>query len=110
MSGATTDHPIRDFARPSVALMLQVAMEKQVEEFLGQSHYSRGDRRRAGWRNGSSARIIKSEAGPLGVLPAEGSRDPCDSANQALKSAPRRVTLIDDEKDRPLSHGVSIGR
>ena len=32
--------------------MLQVALEQEVEEFLGRAHYQRGSRRRRGWRNG----------------------------------------------------------
>lgn len=68
LAGATPDHPMRDFARQSAALMLQVAMEEHIEEFLGRGHYHRGDRRRTGWRNGYSALTLKSEAGPLNVF------------------------------------------
>jgi len=65
---ATSEHPMSDFARRAATLMLQTAMEEQVQEFLGRGHYDRGERRRCGWRNGYSALTIKSEAGPLNVL------------------------------------------
>jgi len=65
---ATPEHPMREFARRAAALMLQVTMEEQVQEFFGREHYGRGERRRRGWRNGYSGLTVKSEAGPLEVL------------------------------------------
>jgi transposase-like protein len=32
--------------------MLQVALEQEVEDFLGRAHYKRGKRKHQGWRNG----------------------------------------------------------
>lgn len=65
MKDATTEHPMRNFVQRSAQLLLQTAIEEQVEEFLGRGHYERGERRRRGWRNGYSPVSLKTEAGPV---------------------------------------------
>lgn len=61
--------PLRQFVARAAQFMLQVALEEQVEAFLGRGHYQRGAREREGWRNGYGARTVKTEAGPLVVHP-----------------------------------------
>jgi transposase-like protein len=65
MSEATPEHPMRHFVQKAAGLLLQTAIEEQVEEFLGRGHYQRGARLRPGWRNGYESVTVKSEAGPL---------------------------------------------
>lgn len=52
-------------AQVSVRLALQCALEAEVTEFLGRERYARGERARAGMRNGYSDLTIKSTAGPI---------------------------------------------
>jgi len=47
--------------------MLQVAVEQEVEEFLGRCHYRQGKRRRNGWRNGYEPGKVKTAEGVLDV-------------------------------------------
>lgn len=61
--------PLRQFVARAAQLMLQVALEEQVDAFLGRGYYQRGPRTRRGWRNGYGERTLKSEAGPLLVHP-----------------------------------------
>ena len=67
MNEATREHPMRHFVQQAAGLMLQTAIEEQVEEFLGRGHYQRGSRLRTGWRNGYEPVTVKSEAGPLAL-------------------------------------------
>lgn len=73
--------PLRQFVARAAQLMLQVALEEQVEAFLGRAHYQRGVRERDGWRNGYGARTVKTEAGPLGLHPPKvrGTSEPFSS-------------------------------
>jgi putative transposase len=50
--------------RLSVRLMLQAALEADVTEFPGRDRYARGERERAGYRNGYSPITIRSTPGP----------------------------------------------
>jgi putative transposase len=43
---------LEDVARLSVRLVIQAALEAEVTEFLGRDRYARGERDRAGYRNG----------------------------------------------------------
>ena len=43
---------LEDVARVGARLILQTALEAEVTEFLGRDRYARGDRARAGSRNG----------------------------------------------------------
>jgi len=45
--------------------MLQVAIEAEATAFLGRGHYRRGERTRAGWRNGYEPKGVQTEAGLL---------------------------------------------
>ncbi|MBM3120460.1 MAG: IS256 family transposase [Chloroflexi bacterium] len=45
-------HPLDVFVKLGARYMLQVALEQEVEDFLGRAHYQRGQRRCQGWRNG----------------------------------------------------------
>lgn len=47
--------------------MIQVAVEEEVTEFLGRTHYKRGERSRFGWRNGYEPKTIKTANGPLDI-------------------------------------------
>jgi transposase-like protein len=47
--------------------MMQVALEQEVQEFLGRAHYKRGPRVNDGYRNGYKPRNLKSANGILQV-------------------------------------------
>lgn len=49
----------------SVRLVFQAALEGEVTEFLGRDRYARGDRARAGHRNGYRDITVKTTAGPI---------------------------------------------
>ena len=47
--------------------MLQVAVEQEVEDYLGRAHYRRGSRQKSGWRNGYELGKIKTADGILEI-------------------------------------------
>lgn len=59
--------PLGDLVREGARLMLETALEMEVEEFLGRGRYQRGDRKRVGYRNGSAERTVKTLAGEVTV-------------------------------------------
>jgi putative transposase len=56
---------LEEVARLSVRLVMQAALEAEVSEFLGRERYARGDRERAGYRNGYAELQVKTTAGPV---------------------------------------------
>ena len=62
---AEGETPMRGFVQQVARYMLQVGIEAEATAFLGRDHYRRGDRLRAGWRNGYEGKQIQSEAGAL---------------------------------------------
>jgi putative transposase len=56
---------LEDVARLGARVILQTAVEAEVTEFLGRDRYARGDRARAGHRNGYSDVTVKTTAGPV---------------------------------------------
>jgi len=56
---------LEQVAQVSVRLVFQTALEAEVTEFLGRERYARGERARAGMRNGYSDVTIKTTAGPV---------------------------------------------
>lgn len=60
-------HPLDVFVRLGARYMLQVALEQEVEEFLGRAHYRRGARRRYGWRNGYEETKVRTAEGMLDI-------------------------------------------
>jgi len=60
-------HPLDSFIRLGARYMIQVALEQEVQEFLGRAHYQRGYRRNLGYRNGYKPRNLKSADGILQV-------------------------------------------
>ena len=63
----TAEHPLDSFIRLGARYMLQVALEQEVQEFLGRGHYKRGHRINDGYRNGYKPRNLKSANGILQV-------------------------------------------
>jgi putative transposase len=65
----TTDRDLGEVlegvARLGARLLLQSALEAEVTEFLGRERYARGERTRAGHRNGHAELTIKTTAGPI---------------------------------------------
>jgi transposase-like protein len=49
----------------SVRLVMQAALEAEISEFLGRDRYARGERERAGYRNGHAELTVKTTAGPV---------------------------------------------
>jgi putative transposase len=56
---------LEDIARLSVRLVFQAALEAEVTDFLGRTRYARGNRARAGSRNGYSDITVKTTAGAI---------------------------------------------
>ena len=56
---------LEEVARSSVRLVFQAALEAEVTEFLGRDRYARGERARAGMRNGYGDTTIKTTAGAV---------------------------------------------
>jgi len=56
---------LEEVARLSVRLVMQSALEAEVTEFLGRERYARGERARAGSRNGYGDTTIKTTAGAV---------------------------------------------
>src|SRR3989338_837621 len=65
---AGVSNPLDTFVRLSSGYMLQMGMEREVEEFLGRLYYQRGSRRREGWHNGYETMRLKTSQGLLPVL------------------------------------------
>jgi putative transposase len=51
---------LEEVARLSVRLVIQAALEAEVTEFLGRDRYVRGERERAGYRNGHTELTVKT--------------------------------------------------
>jgi len=64
---SSMEHPLDSFIRLGARYMLQVALEQEVQEFLGRAHYKRGHRINDGYRNGYKPRNLKSANGILQV-------------------------------------------
>jgi putative transposase len=56
---------LEQVARLSVRLVMQAALEAEVTEFLGRDRYVRGERERAGYRNGHAELRVKTTAGSV---------------------------------------------
>lgn len=56
-----------ELVREGARLMLQTALEVEVEDFLGRAHYQRGKRKRRGYRNGTNRRTVKTLTGDITV-------------------------------------------
>ncbi len=68
LTRAWTLHKVlEDVARLGARLVLQAALEAEVTEFLGRERYARGERARAGSRNGHHPVTVKTTAGPVGL-------------------------------------------
>lgn len=80
--GETAVHPLDELVRQGARYMLQVGLEEEVSEFLGRGHYSRGERRRGGWRNGYEPKELKTVAGPMMVF-----RPQLRAAEESFKSS-----------------------
>jgi transposase-like protein len=63
----TNGHPLDNFVRLGARYMLQVAVEQEVEDYLGRAHYHRGSRRKKGWRNGYEPAKVKTANGMLEI-------------------------------------------
>lgn len=63
----TEGHPLDNFVRLGARYILQVAVEQEVQDYLGRAHYHRGSRRKNGWRNGYEPGKIKTADGILEI-------------------------------------------
>lgn len=61
-------HPLDSIVHLSARFILQVALEREVLEFLGREYYQRTTRRRGGWRNGYEPRRLKTTQGIVPLL------------------------------------------
>jgi putative transposase len=53
---------LEQVARLSVRLVMQAALEAEISQFLGRDRYARGERERAGYRNGHAELTVKTTA------------------------------------------------
>jgi len=63
----TQGHPLDKLVSLGARYMLQVAVEQEVEDYLGRAHYHRGSRRKNGWRNGYEPGKVKTADGILEI-------------------------------------------
>ncbi len=63
--GAQPEPVMRGFVRSLARYILQVSIEEEATAFLGRGHYRRGQRTRAGWRNGYEPKGVQTESGLL---------------------------------------------
>lgn len=66
-SGKPIEDCLEELMRHSVRLVLQQVLEDEVTTWLGRDWNSRGDRERAGQRNGHGDLTIKTTAGPVSL-------------------------------------------
>ena len=67
LAQAETEHPLDLLARVGAQTMLQAALEAEIEDFLGRTHYARRGEGQQGYRNGSRARTLTSGVGALSI-------------------------------------------
>lgn len=65
VDGGVSHAPMQGFVRSLARYILQVSIEEEASEFLGRGHYRRGERLRAGWRNGYEPKGVQTESGLL---------------------------------------------
>lgn len=65
--GVAEGHPLTSVVRASARVMLQVALEAEVTEFLGRAHYQRGTRKQPGYRNGYEPLTLRTAEGPVAL-------------------------------------------
>jgi putative transposase len=63
----TEGYPLDNFVRLGARYMLQVAVEQEVEDYLGRGHYRRGSRKLKGWYNGYEPGKVKTANGILEI-------------------------------------------
>jgi phosphoribosyl-AMP cyclohydrolase len=56
----TEGYPLDNFVRLGARYMLQVAVEQEVEDYLGRGHYRRGSRKQKGWYKGYEPGKVKT--------------------------------------------------
>ena len=66
-SGRELGQVLEEVARLGVRLLLQVALEAEVTEFLGRERYARQERAHEGQRNGYSDITVKTTVGPISL-------------------------------------------
>lgn len=65
LAEAETEHPLDLLARLGAQVMLQAALEAEIEEALGRACYARRGKGQQGYRNGSRSRTLTSGIGEL---------------------------------------------
>lgn len=63
----TKDFSLKEFILKGAQLMLQKAVEEEVQEFLGRGHYERASEEFRGYRNGYEAKKIRTGEGMIEV-------------------------------------------
>jgi len=61
-------HPLDTLVHLAARFILQMALEREVLEFLGRQYYQRNTRLRSGWRNGYESKRLKTTHGVLPLL------------------------------------------
>lgn len=104
-----SSHPLDTFIILAARYMLQVALEREVLEFLGRSHYSRGDRLRTGYRNGYEPRNFKSANGILQVAIPQLRNTEEKFSSRLLKSLKKGSDVLERLVCEMYVRGLSTG-
>jgi transposase-like protein len=61
-------HPMDEFFKRAIALVMQELLEQEVTDFLGRGHYERSEDSRHGYRNGYEPRSLKTAEGKTAIF------------------------------------------
>jgi len=88
--------PLELFAREGARLLLSVALEEEVTEFLGRRPYERSQGNSGGYRNGHRERKVSCGAGEIKIETPRISDIPETFHSQMLKAWQRRSQLLEE--------------
>ena len=90
------DQPLELLAREGARLVLSVAMEEEVANFLGCQRYERNQGSRCGYRNGHRERQVSCGAGEIEISMPRVSDTKEAFHSQLLKAWQRRSRLLEE--------------
>lgn len=110
LAHGTVEDPIEFIARAGARLMLQEVLEQEVDAFLGRLRYQRGDRRRAGYRNGYRDKQVRTTAGGSWTVSVPKLRQtPEEWASRYLPKGTVRTEALEALMLATFVRGASIG-
>jgi transposase-like protein len=88
--------PLELFAREGARLILSVALEEEVTEFLGRGRYQRGQGRAKGYRNGHRGRSLTCGSGEVKVDVPRVAESEEPFSSRLLRAWQRRSQLLEE--------------